>query len=367
MSNAVAVKSISLYFSEGNSDKEYHAQIKQDNTISGDNYTVDFQYGRRGGTLQTGTKTTNPVSLSKAESIYDKLVKEKVGKGYSPEVSGVAFAGTTLQGRVSGFSPELLNPIELDEADNLINNDLFWMQEKHDGERRLIQKLSNGVVEGINKKGLYVDLPLAVSDAIADIPVQCVLDGELVGDVFHVFDIIQHNSDDVRGKSYSARLDLLGGLLLGQAPLSPIRLVKTAKTSAEKRDFFENIKSSEGEGVVFKNSSANYIVGKSHTDQKKFKFYTECSVIVELINDKRSVGMQVVDGSDRISVGNVTIPANADIPRVDDVIEVKYLYAYKGGSLYQPQFKSVRSDVDHSECVIEQLKYKPEPKAKVKM
>jgi len=45
---------------------------------------------------------------------------------------------------------------------------------------------------------------------------------------------------------------------------------------------------------------------------------------------------------------------------VSDVIEVKYLYAYKGGSLYQPSFISIRDDVLVSNCLISQLKYKSE-------
>jgi predicted DNA-binding WGR domain protein len=44
---------ISLYFREGSSDKVYHAQIAPE---SNDLYSVNFQYGRRGSTLQTGTK-----------------------------------------------------------------------------------------------------------------------------------------------------------------------------------------------------------------------------------------------------------------------------------------------------------------------
>ena len=59
-------------------------------------------------------------------------------------------------------------------------------------------------------------------------------------------------------------------------------------------------------------------------------------------------------------VGNVTIPANCEIPQKGDLVEVRYLYAYKGGSLYQPTYLGKRSDVDEDECVLNQLKYKAE-------
>jgi bifunctional non-homologous end joining protein LigD len=59
-------------------------------------------------------------------------------------------------------------------------------------------------------------------------------------------------------------------------------------------------------------------------------------------------------------VGNVTIPPNKDVPAVGSVIEVRYLYAYEGGSLYQPTYKGVRDDVDTEECRMNQLIYKKE-------
>lgn len=73
------MKNISLYFKEGSSDKEYHVQMVK----SGKGVVVNFQYGRVGNTLQTGTKTPTPVSEEEAEKVYDKLVKEKMRKGYA--------------------------------------------------------------------------------------------------------------------------------------------------------------------------------------------------------------------------------------------------------------------------------------------
>lgn len=67
----------SLYYREGRSDKVYHVQLDQ--TDSG--FVVNFQFGRRNNTLQSGTKTPAPVPSEKAKSIYDRLVAEKKGKG----------------------------------------------------------------------------------------------------------------------------------------------------------------------------------------------------------------------------------------------------------------------------------------------
>ena len=68
----------------------------------------------------------------------------------------------------------------------------------------------------------------------------------------------------------------------------------------------------------------------------------------------------VYDEQEEIGIGNVTISVNKEIPPVGAIIEVRYLYAYKGGSLYQPTFLEVRTDIPKEECVIGQLKYKQE-------
>ena len=71
-------KSIQLAFQEGSSDKVYNVQLTQ----TGGKYEVCFQYGRRLGTHISGKKTTGPVSQWEAESVYRKLIQEKMAKGY---------------------------------------------------------------------------------------------------------------------------------------------------------------------------------------------------------------------------------------------------------------------------------------------
>jgi len=70
--------------------------------------------------------------------------------------------------------------------------------------------------------------------------------------------------------------------------------------------------------------------------------------------------MSLLEDGKEVFVGNVTISVNKDIPKEREIIEVKYLYAYRGGSLYQPSFLQVRKDVDEKECLMSQLKYKQE-------
>ena len=57
-------------------------------------------------------------------------------------------------------------------------------------------------------------------------------------------------------------------------------------------------------------------------------------------------------------MGNVTVSVNFALPSVGDVVEVRYLYANRGGALYQATFLGVRDDIDPSECLLSQIKYK---------
>ena len=77
------VKAVSLYYKDEKSDKEYNISLVEK---SKDNYSVDFTFGRRNGTLQSGTKTPTPVSLEEAEKIFHELRHSKEKKGYEKPV-----------------------------------------------------------------------------------------------------------------------------------------------------------------------------------------------------------------------------------------------------------------------------------------
>ncbi|MBU6326796.1 MAG: hypothetical protein KGQ89_04130 [Verrucomicrobia bacterium] len=82
------------------------------------------------------------------------------------------------------------------------------------------------------------------------------------------------------------------------------------------------------------------------------------------INAQRSVMLGLYGGDTLIPAGNVTIPPNHAIPAKDDVVEVRYLYAFKeSGNIYQPVYLGKRSDIPVSECMVEQPKYKSESAA----
>lgn len=349
------MKSATLYFKEGSSDKVYTAEIKAVEA----GYLVNFAYGRRGAALKAGCKTKEPVDLDKAEKIYAKLIKSKTAKGYTESGDGIAFTGTENEGRTSSVQCQLLNPVDRTTAKRLCRDPNYIMQEKFDGDRQPTEKSPEGI-RGINRKGLYVPLPTPIADSIDSINCNSiVLDGEGFSHLNMVFDILELNGRCLRKLSVDQRMEILLGLDIQ----SPLKVVKTYRTTEEKLAFFDELEARSAEGMVFKLASSAYTAGRPNSggNQLKFKFYDEASVVVLKANDdRRSVEMGILKEGVMRSVGNVTIPANKQVPEEGSVIEVKYLYAYQEGSLYQPQYLKPRGDIEIEACVESQLKYKPD-------
>jgi bifunctional non-homologous end joining protein LigD len=189
-----------------------------------------------------------------------------------------------------------------------------------------------------------------------------ILDGECVGDVLYVFDILYLEKDSLLAYPYQERLALLTELL-DVPSLSHIEVVETTFAPAQKAILYNRLKKDRKEGVVFKRLDAPYTPGRpaSGGTQLKHKFCATLSAVVAKANAQRSVEVRLLNGEGWVPAGNVTIPANYPVPKVGAVVEVKYLYAMPGsGCLYQPVYLGARTDVESHECVVSQLKFKGE-------
>ena len=359
----IIIEQIHLEFREGSSDKVYEAKLVE--TPYG--FLVDFAYGRRNTVLKHGTKTPNPTSKAEATKIYDQLVKEKAGKGYIS-------TGTKTSSVVK--SEPVASPVQVREAlqhstdtkkweaVQFLLNSNYAMQEKMDGERRKVN-IKWSKVDGIfNKKGLPTDLQSEVALELSNLS-NCELDGELVGNHYYIFDCLSSSDKCLRNTPFRQRIEKLNEIWLCTTLLSGkfnhVSVVPTAFTEEEKNYLYSKLVSKKAEGVVFKEINSSYTPGKpaSAGDHRKFKFVETASVRVKEQNSgKRSVLMEVLEDGKWIEVGNVTIPANHDIPSKGVIVEVRYLYAYKGGSLFQPVYLKQREDVDAEECTVTQLKFK---------
>lgn len=353
-------KQMSLYYKNASSDKEYHLQLEQ--APGSALYLVNFQYGRRGSTLTPGCKTPCPLPYDKAAKVFDDVVKKQKAKGYSEGEAGTPFVGTSKEDRATDNYPQLLNPIDEDEVERLLRDPAWGAQEKMDGKHVMIE-VSNGEAKASNRKGLQIGIPQSMADAAVRL---CkgkdnLLDGEAIGDMFHVFDL-------PRAKGGYLKRFIALFWLCGKEDGRSIRLVRLAVTEHDKRDLYERLKKENKEGIVFKRLDAPYKPGRpsSGGTMLKHKFYATCScMVVQGRSGKRSIGLALNDVKGPrditvINVGNCTVPANQPVPKVGDIVEVRYLYAYKGGSLYQPVLLGIRDDLDEVACDTNQLKFKAE-------
>lgn len=342
---------VNLYYRQDGSDKVYEAVLVEQNNGQ---WRVKFSYGRRGNALVSGEKTSSAVDYPTAKKIYDKLVSEKKAKGYTEDTTGTPFTGEVVSSVDTGNYPQLLNPIEEDELEKYLTDDDWCVQEKFDGERRMVDV--GATVSASNRKGLLVSIDRDLALATQSLPT-IFLDGEIFSNRYVVFD-----APRLKG-GYRNRYKELQRILYSVNAPAYFHIPFTAWIEKDKRFLLDKLRKENAEGIVFKRRDALYIPGRpaSGGNQLKFKFYETCSCFVHSHNLQRSVGISGFDQDNkmkRTEIGNVTIPPNKDVPNIGSIVEIKYLYWYKGGSLYQPQYLGLRDDLDLSDCLLSKLKIK---------
>ena len=352
-----------LFCTEGSSDKEYRVQLEK----ADQGFSVKFQFGRRGQAMKSGSKTSFPVAFEQAKLIFDKLIREKLAKGYSMlnDQESQRYVQADAVRPSSHFLPQLLNEVAEIELDYYLDSPEWLLQAKMDGERRSIQLSSENIV-GINRKGFSVDLP---ANVVADIQKSafmalspCIIDGEMVGEHFYAFDVFLYESNDFAQQVVLPLIERMRHLFKVAASAN-VSLVEFSLVADQKRKMMKMLQNNKKEGIVLKHVDASYCPGRPNSlgTWLKFKFVSTASCIVVGINMKRSVALGLFDENGfLVNVGNVTVPVNQEVPHVDQIVETRYLYAFKQGSLFQPVLLGVRNDVDASACTTSQLKYKPE-------
>ncbi len=378
------IEKIELFFQEQPSDKVYFAAIVK----NGETYDVPVEWGRRGKSLRTGSKALG-VTLAEAKKAYDKVVRQKMKKGYEPwteenipaevapeEGQGSASkAGVHKRAKV-GLAAQLLNPVDDDDVIDLIDDDAFVAQQKLDGKRLIVHVRDEGLL-ATNRSGQETSLPSKVANTIAravkdgDVPVGTILDGELCAapEVYWVFDLLALGDEtEVREEEYVDRYDRLEGYL----PLGKnIKLVPIAYESDEKQALFDRLMAQNAEGIVFKQADAPYAAGRpsSGGTQLKHKFVKSADVVL-IKNAGNAYQMAVFDPDETDEalreIGKV-FAGTTDATRetIDaalkagetPVAEVRYLYATDSDNLYQPVFVRLREDKPPEACLLTQLIY----------
>ena len=353
-----ARRSETLYCTEGGADKQYSVTMHR---VDGGLWMVICYNGRRGGTQTPQVKTPAAVLLAEAERLYARIFREKLAKGY---VRGEAAPAVALPGSAPAappatreYQPMLLNAIGPAEAEKLLADPLWLMQQKADGVRAVVTVAVSGGVAAVSRTGKPVALTAEIASALlAVFEGGAVIDTEVCGASLVIFDVLDIGGVDFRPYPCETRADAVDALAPGARPC--LSFIQTARTGLEKRLVLAALRAAGAEGVVFKRRTASYSAGRPNSGGPalKWKFIATASVRVLLGgNSKRSVEIGLADGT---RVGSVTIPPNHKVPAVGAVIEVEYLYAMRGGSLIQAVYKGVREDVEPDTAAA--LQYKGE-------
>jgi bifunctional non-homologous end joining protein LigD len=295
---------------------------------SGEGWIVNFWFGPRTGTLQSGTKTKAPVSKDEALKIWERVVREKKAKGYHEGTDAPAYTESDGSSRDTGLRPMLLTPATEEELMTFLGDPEWGAQEKLNGKRILIRS-AKGTVVAANRRGLACSIPKEVASWLAEC--EGVFDGEMVGSTYIPFDLLEAQGGDCRSAGYEDRHAMLRFLLAGRKGIAPAPL---AFTAAEKRSLYDALKRRNAEGIVFKRlAGAGYtpgaVVNLARAHAVKIKFYAslECEVI-GWNSGRQSIGLGVYDASgELVCVGNVTVPMKYATDIVArSVVQVRYLY-----------------------------------------
>lgn len=237
----------------------------------------------------------------------------------------------------------------------------WWAEQKIDGQRFIV-RVANGNVRAFNRKGVEMTIPQPVladfSDGTFDSK-RWTFDGELLDGELYIFDLLEA-VEDYCDMPYQKRREKLENIFSLWTP-DHCHLLPVAKTEEQKAELVISLVRERAEGAMFKQRSACYVPGKRVDAVKKMKIVETADVVVmELQREGKplavTVGMMSPAG-ELVEVCGCKVPeAVAATLEVNDVIEVRYLYATKDNKLTQPVFLRVRTDKTPEECVMD-MKY----------
>lgn len=374
---ATIIKETQLHHKSSGSDKVYCIAVIEEGDGT---FSTPYCYGKRYATLSKVAYKAERTSFSKADAAYNKQINKELTRSDTPYVLSPGICGdplACLATRTSattstvpprpivelertGIAVQLLNSIDDNDLQKYLTDPRYGAQEKRNGERRPVCQKDGGYFTSY-RKGFKVSCPVPVVDALYKTGVSSfVVDGELIGDKYFAFDLLYAEGKDYTGASFFSRFKTLN-TLFASAISKHFSIIPLAISCFDKTALYERLLKEEKEGIVFIELSSIYEPGKpaSGGTRLKKRFVEAAQVIVTSVNAKRSVAIHVIEKGRQISVGSVTIPPNASIPSPGEILSVEYLYYFEGGSLFQPVYEGVRTDIAAEDCTLSQLKRAP--------
>ena len=377
------IDSITLHSTIAGSDKLYQLTI-----VSGteaNTYDLVYANGRRTGTLTPGKKpkNTTPLTLDQATAELDSLKRHQTSRGYHQIGNCSLCAGqqvattepsipTTSQ--TVNTSCQLLTLLPnsddcrtleefLHVSHDLLNDSQYCAERKFDGIRVLLYLDAANNVTAYNRTEAVRGISRAVINEIKMFRLNAPLmvDGESIGDKFHIFDLLEIQGLDLRPLPFEQRNAQLAALLNRAPNLTALVPTKTRFSTADKTTLLVQMFEEQKEGIVFKKLSAPYRSDRA-PDQFKVKFVSEASFIVTEVKPKgkNSVTISLLnEASQIVSAGHVSIRPCIKNIKINDLLDVRYLYARRSsGHIVQAVAQRIRTDIRREECTTAQLKYK---------
>ena len=244
----------------------------------------------------------------------------------------------------------------LDEAVKFAVDDNYELTPKMDGTRLLVAVDQD--VSGWSRNGEAARIPAPIHAALQAVP-GVVLDGELLGDVYVVFDaptLPVHGPD----APLSERRSNLEQLFQLWNPGPHIRLCPNAVLLDDKADLIATVNHGRGEGLVAKHLNSPYTFGARTRDWIKLKRHHTIDCVVAWLGrdhgEKHNMGLVVYRDGEPVDVGECgTLTGEGLHAKVGDVVEVRVLYASASGRLVQPTLPKMRPDKTPEECTWDQI------------
>lgn len=345
--------------------------------------TVSLRWGRVGTVGQH--KDHNFSSVAEASTFAQAKLEEKLNSGYlevKPSLIANPFTRARLTStrtvpppaptpapvvkRDARLVPMLCTESSMDKLVQFVEDDRFSLEPKLDGHRVLL-KVEKGQhpirIAAIGRSGQesqhsirfrsgpYLDWLVQLPDGTT------VLDGELVGGTFYVFDLLQEEGKDYRGLPYSARRSALELRFDEWEPDDKrFALIYAAHNHTSKGELAIKAMQEKAEGLVIKLKMGTVKPGVRSDEMLKIKFIKEADLIVTGLGHKgkdNAVLSCFKDGK-LVEVGRCSTIGKVPV-NVGDVVVIRYLYLGAGERVVQPRLMSVRTDKYAQECDFGQL------------
>jgi len=383
MHTSTTLPTITLHSTVGGSDKLYQLTIVC--AEEPDTYNLVYANGRRTGSLTPGKKPKNatPLTFAQANTQLEDLKRHQTSRGYhqlgncslcSEEQVAVIDPAPSLILPTINASCQLLTLLPqsddcrtledfLNVSHDLLNDSQYCAEQKFDGDRMLLYLDAEGNVTAYNRTEGVRGTSRAVINELQRFRLNAplMLDGESIRDKFHIFDLLEIQGTDIRPLAFEHRNAQLATLFNHAPNLTALVPTKTFFSTADKTALLIQMFKEQKEGIVLKKLSAPYRSDRA-PDQFKVKFVSEATFIVTELrpNGKNSVTIGLLnEASEIVSAGHVSIRPCIRQVRLDDLLDVRYLYARRSsGHIVQAVAQRIRTDISREDCTTAQLKYK---------